>query len=128
MMVNSIVIPLEHEEQAAFVQYAAYYLPTDLFDLLWANPNGGKRHIKTAMDLRAEGVRAGVPDITFAYPAQGYHGLYIEMKRRMGGKVSEAQKLVQDRLRSVGYRVEVCRGCDEAIKVLRDYLGDKEAA
>ena len=26
MMVNSIVIPLEHEEQAAFVQYAAYYL------------------------------------------------------------------------------------------------------
>jgi hypothetical protein len=49
--------------------------------------------------------------------------LFIELKRRRGGVVSLDQQAVHDLLRDQGYRVEVCRGAEEAIRVISDYLG-----
>ena len=43
-------------------------------------PNGGHRNKATAGKLKAEGVRAGVPDLMLLYPRHGYHGLVIELK------------------------------------------------
>ena len=60
--------------------------------LLHAIPNGGKRDIRTAAMLKAEGVKPGVPDICLPVPRGGKHGLYIELKRRKGGTVSKAQE------------------------------------
>lgn len=93
-----------------------------LADLLFAIPNGGARHIRTALRLKAEGVRAGVPDLFFAVPSGGYHGLFIEMKRRTGGRLSKDQREFMRALIAEGYRAEVCRGCDEALAVMEDYL------
>ena len=72
--------------------------------------------------MKAEGVTAGVPDILLAVPRQGCHGLWIELKRRKGGRVSEAQEHVMARLRQAGYRVEVCKGWWEAREVIENYL------
>ena len=119
---NSIVIPHEHEEQVTFIEYAQAKLPHHLYSLLWATPNGGVRHMGTAIKLKAEGVKAGVPDITFAYPRGKYHGLFIEMKRRKLGRLSPEQSSFIEALRGVGYKVEVCKGCDCAIEVLNNYL------
>ena len=72
--------------------------------------------------LKAEGVVAGVPDVFLASPRQGFHGLYIEMKRQRGGTVQATQKELITALRQAGYRVEVCKGWWEAREVIENYL------
>lgn len=113
----------EHDEQAQFIRMVDAAYPREIAVLLFAIPNGGKRAIKTARDMKAEGVRKGVPDLFLAYPHKGYAGLFIEMKRRKGGRVSDAQKAYIEALRGHGYAVVVCRGCDEAFDALTAYLG-----
>lgn len=72
--------------------------------------------------LKAEGVVAGVPDVFLASPRQGFHGLYIEMKRQKGGRLESSQKDIIARLRQAGYRVEVCKGWWEAREAIENYL------
>ncbi|MDR3135510.1 MAG: VRR-NUC domain-containing protein, partial [Deltaproteobacteria bacterium] len=91
--------------------------------LFHAIPNGGKRDKATAARLKRAGVSPGVPDIFLPVPIGGFPGLYVEMKRAIGGKSPEAQKKWQEGLRLNGYRVEVCKGCEAARAVILDYLG-----
>lgn len=115
--------PTEHQEQSAlFDWWDKQHGKKPYHDLLWATPNGGNRHIATAVKLKREGVRAGVPDITFAYPVGNYHGLYIELKRVKGGHVSDAQKKMIAHLIASGFAVSVCKGASDAIGVLTSYL------
>jgi len=109
-------IPTEHEEQSAFFWWIANQ-PV-IRDLTFAIPNGGDRNVLVGKKLKAEGVRRGVPDIFIAFPVGPYHGLFIEMKRRKGGVLSKEQKGWIERLTEQGYRVEVCRGFDEAVAVV----------
>ena len=90
--------------------------------LLYAIPNGGKRAIKTAIALKAQGVKSGVPDMCLPVARGGYHGLYIELKRQKGGVVSETQKSWITALAEQGYKAVVCRGADEAIGTIKEYL------
>ncbi|WP_278549913.1 VRR-NUC domain-containing protein [Cloacibacillus evryensis] len=115
-------VPKEHEEQKAFMALAECLLPLEFRPLLWATPNAAKRSPKTASIMLAEGLKSGVPDLFLAIPCGGKAGLFIEMKRRRGGTVSAEQKSYMELLRRMGYRAEVCRGCDEALAVFKDYL------
>jgi len=90
--------------------------------LIFAIPNGGQRSITEAVRLKAEGVLAGVPDLFLARAGDGSHGLFIEMKRVKGGKVSAKQKAVMDTLEQEGYAVLVAYGCDEAWPYVEQYL------
>nr|WP_228347524.1 VRR-NUC domain-containing protein [Flagellatimonas centrodinii] len=119
-------LPTEHDEQAALVQWAALQAPSmPGLSMLFAIPNGGHRNKATAGRLRAEGVRAGVPDLMLPVPRGPLHGLFIEMKRRKGGCVSEAQATWLASLDAEGYAVAVCRGWDEAREALLRYLGGR---
>ena len=89
---SAATAPSEHEEQVEFIRLVEFAFPPEVAALLFAIPNGGARHIKTARELKAEGVRKGVPDLFLAYPHNGYSGLFIEMKKRYGGRVSPEQK------------------------------------
>ena len=51
-------------------------------------------------------------------------GLAIEMKREKGGVVSDEQQAWIDGLNNAGYKAVVCRGYDEAIKTITEYLGE----
>ena len=104
--------------------------------LHYAIPNGGKRHVKTASDLKKQGVSAGVPDLCIPIPNDDYHGLYIEMKRRpkilKNGKksytnssVSKTQSSWIGTLNAFKYYAAICYGSDEAIKVIKEYLENK---
>ena len=85
-------------------------------------PNGGRRDAITGARLKAEGVVAGVPDIFLAVPRQGFHGLYVELKRQKGGSLESSQEHIIARLRQAGYRVEVCMGWWEAREAIENYL------
>lgn len=88
-------------------------------------PNGGRRDAVTGARLKAEGVRAGVPDLCLPYPSGRWHGLYIELKAP-GGSASPEQRRWLEALRACGYRAELCVGWQAAADVLTDYLTAKE--
>jgi hypothetical protein len=115
--------PLESEEQGALFQWARIMekqLPE--LRLLYHIPNGGLRNKLVAVRLTAEGVRRGVSDMCLPVARQGYHGLYIELKRRKCGKTTPEQQEWIDLLSGQGYKAEVCRGFDEARSVIERYL------
>lgn len=89
---------------------------------MWHTPNGGKRSLKTACKLKGEGVTPGVPDISIAKRCGPYAGMFIEMKRRAGGVLSDAQKEMIPNLRAEGYFVVVAEGWEEARDALLKYL------
>lgn len=112
----------EHDEQVALFQWAAWCVNVvPELALMFAIPNGGKRSIGTARKLKAEGVKAGVPDIFLPVARHGYNGLFIEMKSK-GGKCSAEQKRFQDAVSYVGYLCAVCYSADEAAKFIDGYL------
>lgn len=117
------VIPTEHEEQCALFEWAAWMSrQTPELELLHAIPNGGKRDIRTAARLKAEGVKPGVPDICLPVPRGGFHGLYIELKRRKGGTVSKEQQAWISALTSQGYVCAVCHGAAAAKEEILAYM------
>ena len=96
--------------------------------MLWLHvPNGGHRHPAVAAKLKAEGVKAGAPDVlvfdSVHIRSQGviweYNGLAIELKVGRN-KPSAAQREWHEKLRARGWRVEVCRTIDEVLEVLRE--------
>lgn len=111
----------EHAEQVSLVQWFDKEFPK-LRGRLFAIPNGGHRHPAEAARLKLEGVRAGVPDLFLPVPAGGKHGLFIEMKREKGGRLSPEQKDWLAHLNEQGYRAEVCKGFEAAKAVIQDYF------
>jgi len=116
------IVPTEHQEQVALFQWAALEGRFDQrLHLMFAIPNGGHRHPVVAAKLKAEGVQSGVPDIFLPVPANGYHGLWIELKR-IGGKPTDNQLGWKVALEKQGYAAHICEGMEYAISVIRDYL------
>jgi len=119
----------EHAEQVSFIHAAKKLLRKRgdeyMIPLLFAIPNGGRRDARTAASLKMEGVRAGVPDLFFAHPSKSAYGLFIEMKKEKGGRVSEDQKKQMSALADEGYVCAVAKGCADAIKIFEDYLEDR---
>lgn len=93
--------------------------------LMYHIPNGGSRSKAEAGRFKAEGVKAGVPDICLPVARGGYHGLYMELKRVKGGRVSPAQQGWIAALRDQGYYACVCKGWDDAAHVIKKYLKNK---
>ena len=99
-------------------------LGDDRYRNVFAIPMGGMRDAITGARLKAEGARAGVPDIFVAVPAQGKHGLFIEMKKD-GGTLSKKQEIWRERLLAAGYGFAVAYGYEDAIGLLTTYFGPR---
>ena len=102
----------EHQEQCNLCDWLHETYPDLLF---YAIPNGGVRTEGAREKLKREGLLKGVPDLCFPEL-----NLYIEMKRAKGGSLSPFQKDVIARLKKIGCKVWVCKGCEEAKKVLHE--------
>ena len=118
----------EHDEQVALFRWAALNenrLPE--LKNMFAVQNGGQRHKAVAAKLKAEGVKAGVPDIFLAFP-KIYHsgaffaGLFIEMKAGKN-RTTQSQKEWIVGLKNAGYMVAVCYGWEQAVQEIERYLG-----
>ena len=73
----------EHNEQVGIISWFRQRYPGTL---IFSIPNGGVRHIHTAITLAREGVVPGVPDL---YVPKW--NLWIEMKKEHGGVLSAHQ-------------------------------------
>ena len=117
-----MTISKEHTEQAAFVSWCAYQTGTyPELARIFAIPNGGHRHKAVAGRMKAEGVRAGVPDLMLPVARGGYHGLWMELKIKPN-KVSEAQAEWLEWLDRQGYAASLCWSAEELIDTVTWYL------
>ena len=102
----------EHLEQVRLVSwFRRQYPDTRIF----AIPNGGGRSASQGASLKAEGVQAGVPDLFVPKWL-----LWVEMKREAGGVVSPVQREWISYLESIGHRVIVGRGFEDAKRQILD--------
>ena len=118
----------ESLEQQAVVTYCAFQswrLPNA--DRIYHIANGGWRTMTEAKRFKAEGVKAGVSDLCLPVPLNGYHGMYIEMKRPdHKNKPTAEQKDWLEYFNSVGYKAVVCYGYEEAVTEIQRYYGVPE--
>lgn len=123
MQQNKPTVPTESVEQQCLFRWAIYQSGKyPELSLMYHVPNEGKRTRATGGRMRAEGLKAGVPDICLPVPRGAFHGLYIEMKRQKGNTTTDNQDFWLDELSKQGYKAEVCRGWEAAAVVIEKYL------
>lgn len=108
-------IPSEHDEQVTFCQWLDIVGVT-----YYAVPNGSNKSRTAQRKFKAEGLKAGVPDMVCLF--SGGVSVYIEMKRRKGSATSAEQKEWQQRLKLLGFEAHICKGAAEAIAVIEKHL------
>lgn len=107
-----------------------------LGEFVFAVPNGvwipGEMvtRMRIIMSQRRLGMRKGAPDITIAFPVHGWHGAYIELKRDKDqlapAQLKDEQIGWLERLRKVGYFVEMCVGVEGFCDAVRRYLAGEQ--
>lgn len=109
---------IEHHIQKAIANYL------DLLGLCYfAVPNGGQRHVRVAAKLKAEGVKAGVPDIAIVHEGK-YYGLEVKKPKTdksPKGRLSDSQKIMIPKLEAAGAQVGVVYGMDDVTLQLRKW-------
>lgn len=115
--VGSLTLPIspsESEEQIGLVLWFETQFPrVRIFHI----PNGGHRAMSVAKKMKAEGVKPGVPDLHV--PAWR---LWIEMKRKTGGRLSPEQKDWIEYLEGIGDVVIVGKGAEDASRQLLAFV------
>jgi hypothetical protein len=111
---------IENGIQKAFIHWLTMQYP-HLKRVTFGIMNGGKRTPAQGKHLRELGMTAGIPDIFMSVPSQGYHGLYIEVKRP-GGILSAVQQEAIRNLTNQGYKCIVPESVTEAIDAVKEYL------
>lgn len=116
--------PTEHQEQCRVFEWArSNSTKHPELALLHASLNGVKLSPGSAKKAKDAGMLSGIPDIFLPIPKNGKHGLFIELKRKNGGVTSENQKKILAILNQLGYDACVCKGAEEAINKIKEYLG-----
>lgn len=106
--------------QRAVAEYLDLALPRGVA-LWWHTPNGGKRSKATAGVLKAMGVKAGVPDLTFLWTRPGHARPFvgfIELKAG-AGVLSGPQKDFRTACKALGAFSDVARSLTEVEMILR---------
>lgn len=111
----------EHQTQSVFFEWAA----TQRFpgiELMHAVPNGGHRHPAVAAKLKKEGVKPGVPDVSWPVARGGFIGLAIEFKHGDGNPTREQKDRITA-LQREGWCVAVCWDWWAAARFVEGYAG-----
>lgn len=114
----------EHQEQCLVIAWCLKNESKDpRLEMIFAIPNGlWSKNTGVARKAVAEGLKSGVPDLLLAVAAQGFNGLFVEMKREFKSSTPQVQKDWHRKLAKQGYKCEVCKGHKAAIRVIADYL------
>ncbi|MHB1937038.1 MAG: VRR-NUC domain-containing protein [Acidobacteriaceae bacterium] len=116
MRQSALPVPTEDQEQRVVVQWLT------LMRVRFTHPaNEGTKSAVRGAIMKGLGLVPGVPDLLIFDPppaVSGAVGAAIELKRRRGGVVSDAQKEWLEALAERGWQVAVCHGADEAIATL----------
>ena len=111
-----------HLQQACVLWFNLQH--RDLYGLLYSSLNGMRTTPTQARTAKAEGMIAGVADLTLSVARHGYHGLFIELKNGSRGRQSAAQKAWQEKVEVQGYRYVIVRDFKGFQRAIESYLND----
>jgi len=112
----------EHEEQVFLFQWAEKATGRyPELKLLHAIPNFARVSPRWGAWMKAEGKRAGVPDVHLPVPRGGYASLYIELKVGKN-QLSPSQEMWAESLRAAKNYVVACWGWEVAREAIESYL------
>lgn len=111
----------EAEIQSDFFSQVKLFFPQIPDKLLFAVPNGGSRNKLEAINLKRQGVKAGVSDVILLIPKGGFASLCMEFKTKTG-KQSPEQKEFQIQAENCGNKYVIVRSVKEAIEEMKKYL------
>jgi hypothetical protein len=109
----------ESNQQEIVVKYLKLAYPDALY---CASAGGMRTSYLQAVKMKRTGYVKGFPDLFIYEPRGAFYGLAIEMKKEKGGAASPEQKRWQEQLRNRGYCSYICKGKDEAIKIIDEYF------
>ena len=112
-------VPTEHAEQCAVIEWCNLHA---IAKHIFAIPNGSNKSPAAAAKFKREGLRSGIPDLFLPVPRGVFCGLFLEMKRTKGSVTSKEQFIWLEYLNERGYKTEICKGADEAIATIKEYL------
>lgn len=112
-------------------------VPVPELEFLFHIPNGGDRDKRTAGNLKAEGVKPGVPDMCLPVGKRfysiedgdwGFNSLWIELKTpgrevEKNGGLSDVQIKWFEALTRMGHCLKVCYGWQQGVAAIKEYLG-----
>ena len=112
--------------------YLRYQYPNVIFRTDFSA--GAKMTIGQAKKHKRLQSNRAYPDLFIAYPNNGYHGLFIELKAdgvtifKKNGDITanthiKEQYAMLTRLEGLGYRACFAKGFDEAKRIIDDYIG-----
>jgi hypothetical protein len=109
----------EANQQELVIKYLRLAYPDALY---CASAGGMRTSYLQAVKMKRTGYVKGFPDLFIYEPRNEYNGLAIEMKKEKGGVASPEQKRWQEQLRNRGYASYICKGSEDAIKVIDEYF------
>ena len=118
---TSSFVETEDQLQVRIGQWLDLALP---LGAVWHHsPNEGNRHVSYKVKQKKMGTKAGWPDIEIFCPGdQSKVGnsiaIFIELKRPKGGKLSDNQALMRDKLELAGCFWQLCRSIDQVEEFL----------
>lgn len=122
--------PESWEQEQVFIWIRANQIKYPKLQLAYATLNGVRLSPLVMAKAKGQGNRKGVSDIVLpARSADRRHsGLYLELKRYKGGKLSKEQEAFLLGVMAEGYKAVIARGHREAINELKQYLGINQEA
>lgn len=108
----------EHYLQSACIKWFDLQYPKKK-QQLFAVPNGGKRNVIVAKQLKDEGVRAGVADLILL--TDNGKVVFIEMKTKKGTQ-TESQKAFEMMCLENGYIYKIVRSFEDFKKLIEIYF------
>lgn len=115
----------EHNEQAALFHWAELMTRKHPgLDLMYAIPNAARRSLRQGAWMKAEGMKAGVPDVHLPVANREHIGLWIEMKAGKNRPTPE-QRARMAALEEQGHLCVVCYCWRDAAAVIELYLSKR---
>ena len=122
---SKVKSPKEDAEQRQLNGHCSVKWP-DLAPMMYhiINESGGMGSSQYGSALNRLGRKKGVPDWPVMIPKNGYHGLYIELKRsrKRDSSVDKEQVKFLLQAESLGYKCVICYGYKAALHVIEEYL------
>lgn len=114
-------IPTEAQEQEEFIKWFKKRYPSVfIFSHIDGATLGGKNKYGMINSLKRQGWTSGIPDLQIPE-----WGVWIEMKKTVGGRLSDVQKKTIAELQKAGQMVFVCYGSQAAKEAILNYEKDK---
>ena len=118
MKLTELYRPTEDEVQETVVAFC------DLLHIVCVHiPNESKRSKAYGAKMKRMGLQKGFPDLFIPMARQGFHGLFIELKRDKLAHPTKEQLEWIGFLNKEGYYAVVSYGVDAAIEEIKKYMG-----